>query len=169
MKEYTPEQLETRRRRALEWNKAHPQRVKDNNARLYRLRKAKGIKQPLQNKERNREYARRHKKKCPWAYSMSGAKARCNNPRHPSYKYYGGKGIKFLLNNKDFRYMWIRDKAAFMDRPSIDRIDPDGDYTLDNCRFLTLSENSRRRAYRELQRRGIKVPLGIDPKSFERL
>ena len=31
-----------------------------------------------------------------------------------------------------------------MDRPSIDRIDPKGNYELSNCRFIELRENNAR-------------------------
>ena len=41
----------------------------------------------------------------------------------------------------DLRYLWFRDKAYLMKRPSIDRRDSKGDYTLKNCGYLELSEN----------------------------
>lgn len=40
--------------------------------------------------------------------------------------------------------LWERDRAWLLKRPSIDRIDPDGHYEVRNCRFIELSENSRR-------------------------
>ena len=45
---------------------------------------------------------------------------------------------------EEFKKLWFRDKAYEMNRPSIDRIDPKGDYTYNNCRYLELSENISR-------------------------
>lgn len=82
--------------------------------------------------------------KKPWFVSFDKANQRCNNPKQKHYKYYGGRGIKFLMTLDDFEFLWFRDKAYEMKRPSIDRINNDGNYIFDNCRFLELSENSGR-------------------------
>ena len=70
---------------------------------------------------------------------------RCSNPKDPKYKYYGGKGIKYLLTEIQLLYLWERDEASKMEKPSIDRIDPAGNYELKNCRFIELVENVSRR------------------------
>ena len=70
-------------------------------------------------------------------------KTRCENAKVINYKWYGKKGIKCLLSLDDLKFLWKRDKAYLMKRPSIDRIDNDGNYTLENCRFIELSENIR--------------------------
>lgn len=41
---------------------------------------------------------------------------------------------------EDFEYLWNRDKAWLLEKPSIDREDNDG-----NCRFIELSKNSKRK------------------------
>ncbi len=79
----------------------------------------------------------------PWHKSYKCAKARCNNPSMPNYHKYGGRGIKFLLSKDDIILLWIRDCADLMEHPTIDRINNDGNYEIDNCRFLELSDNSR--------------------------
>ncbi len=83
-------------------------------------------------------------KEHPWARRYFSARARCNNPKHAGYKYYGGKGVKCLMTLEQFKELWIKDKADLMKRPSIDRIDSDGNYCIENCHFIELSENSRK-------------------------
>lgn len=74
--------------------------------------------------------------KKPWLATRSFILARCSN--HPRYY---GKGIKNFLTIKDLEYLWFRDKAFTMERPSIDRINPVGNYILDNCRYLEWKDN----------------------------
>ena len=71
-------------------------------------------------------------------------KQRCNNPNNPSYKYYGGRKIGFLITQEDIIRLWFRDNASSMKRPSIDRIDNNGHYTYQNCRFIELSNNIKK-------------------------
>ena len=70
-------------------------------------------------------------------------KQRCNNPNHPDFPRYGGRGIKVdpNLKLKDLVEIWVRDKGWELNRPSIDRINNDGNYTRDNIRFIELSKN----------------------------
>ena len=77
----------------------------------------------------------------PWSISYDSAKQRCNNIKKDNYKSYGGRGIRFLMTIQDFKFLWFRDKAYLMKQPSIDRIDNDRNYELDNCRYMELIEN----------------------------
>ncbi len=72
----------------------------------------------------------------PWIESYKHAKQRCENKNNKDYHRYGGRGIKFHLIYNDMDYLWNRDKAYEMDYPTIDRIDNNGNYTLDNCQFI---------------------------------
>ena len=67
--------------------------------------------------------------------------SRCNNPGHTSYRWYGGKGIQNFLTLDDLKMLWHRDKATQMRKPSVDRLNSDGHYELDNVRFIELSQN----------------------------
>lgn len=74
-----------------------------------------------------------------------GMWARCENPKHISYKYYGGKGIKVCLlwvNYTTFRQWALTN--GYSPGLSIDRKDSDKNYDPDNCHWVTRSENSRR-------------------------
>jgi hypothetical protein len=82
--------------------------------------------------------------KTPWKRIHSRIKQRCSNQKHKDYKWYGKKGIKCLITKEEIKEIWFRDKAFEMERPSIDRINNDGDYCIENCRLIELSENVSR-------------------------
>jgi len=74
-----------------------------------------------------------------------GIQQRCNNPSSPAYKNYGGRGIKLLWRCwEDFK----RDmEPTFQPSLSIDRIDNDGHYCKENCRWVdrkTQCRNTRK-------------------------
>ena len=81
----------------------------------------------------------------PQAYRLStvlnGARARCRRPSHTAYRFYGGRGIQCELTMEDMRFLWARDQADTMKRPSLDRIHNDHGYTRQNCRFIELTQN----------------------------
>lgn len=79
------------------------------------------------------------KKPFPWAKTYSGIKARCNNKNNKYFK----RGIKCLITSDELKALWFRDKGFLLERPSIDRIDNNGNYEFSNCRYIELSENAR--------------------------
>jgi len=95
-------------------------------------------------KEYRSKNAKEYRKANPWLLNLKGAKARCTNHKHQSYKYYGAKGIRVKLTVKEVKKLWFRDKAYLMEHPSIDREDSNKNYTFDNCRFMELSDNVKR-------------------------
>ena len=77
----------------------------------------------------------------------SDIKQRCLNSKHKRYHRYGGRGIticdEWKYNYKSF-HVWAINNG-YKDGLTIDRIDNDLGYSPDNCEWVTLKENIRRR------------------------
>lgn len=89
-------------------------------------------------------YRGRWRKRNPWARYVEWARRRCacTDPKK-WWPFYGAKGIQVRLNAKDLQVIWFRDEAFKLKKPSLDRINPDKDYTPDNVRFIEFKLNSR--------------------------
>lgn len=74
-----------------------------------------------------------------------GVLRRCEDPKHKDYVNYGARGIKVCERWKDF-WTFLEDMG---ERPSpshsIDRVDVNGDYSPDNCRWATPQTQGRNR------------------------
>lgn len=71
----------------------------------------------------------------------SGMKTRCNNPKSSSWAHYGGRGIRICSVWESFAQFCAWALAnGYADNLSIDRVDVDGSYSPDNCRWATTAE-----------------------------
>lgn len=64
---------------------------------------------------------------------------RCNNPKNPKYKDYGGRGVKVCERWNDFA-LFLEDMGERPTGYSIDRKDVNGNYEPNNCRWATAKE-----------------------------
>ena len=74
-----------------------------------------------------------------------GMLARCYQKNGTGYEYYGGKGICLCDEWKEFPLKFLEWSLSngYVKGLTIDRIDGDGDYTPDNCRWITQTEQNK--------------------------
>jgi len=81
-------------------------------------------------------------------------KCRCYNKSYSGYDYYGGRGIKVCdewLENRNSFVQWGV-KNGFEPELQIDRINNDGNYEPNNCRWSTRQEQGRNKRKPNMQR-----------------
>jgi len=69
--------------------------------------------------------------------------ARCCNPKSLSYPYYGGRGISICPTWRENPEKFIEDMGPRPEGGSLDRIDVNGNYARDNCRWATKLEQAQ--------------------------
>ena len=75
-------------------------------------------------------------------------KTRCNCKTNKFYHRYGGRGITYAEEWKDFVpfYEWAM-QNGYSDSLTLDRIDNDGNYTPTNCKWSTQHEQSMNKTH----------------------
>ena len=73
-------------------------------------------------------------------------KTRCLNSNNPRYHRYGGRGIAVCVPWLEYlKFKAWAISAGYTDKLTIDRIDNDSGYRPNNCEWVTIQENLRRR------------------------
>lgn len=93
-------------------------------------------------------------------YAAWGAmKDRCSNKNNPSYNNYGGRGISFCDRWNKFKEFFSDMGNKPSSEHSLDRIDNNGNYDPENCRWATRNEQGRnKRSIIFLEYHGVVLP-----------
>ena len=80
---------------------------------------------------------------------------RCYDPSHDRYSAYGGRGITVCERwlGKDGFVNFLADMGTRPYGKTIDRINVNGNYYLDNCRWATKTQQYRNRRKRSIEQK----------------
>lgn len=82
--------------------------------------------------------------------SWAAAKSRCYRETSFGFEHYGGRGIRMCERWKGSFLEFYKDMGDRPPNTSLERIDVDGDYCPENCRWATPSEQSHNRRTNKL-------------------
>lgn len=84
----------------------------------------------------------------PLYHVLNAMHQRCENPKNRDFQWYGAKGVtvceEWGLSNYPTFKAWAM-STGYRPGLTIDRKDPAGHYSPDNCRWITIQEQQRNR------------------------
>lgn len=96
--------------------------------------------------------------------SWRGMKARCDNENHISYHRYGGRGITYDERWRLFENFLTDMGNTYVDGFEIDRINVDGNYCKENCRWVGQAEQAYNQGLRADNKTG-RVGVAFDTRA----
>lgn len=87
-----------------------------------------------------------------------GLRQRCNNPNDKDYKEYGGRGVSVCVEwDSAFEpfLKWALENG-YASNLSIDRVDVNGNYCPENCRWATWTQQARNKRVQKRSTTGVK-------------
>ncbi len=91
--------------------------------------------------------------------SWLSMKQRCYNIKGPDYKNYGGRGIKVCARWRTSFINFYEDMGPKPEDLTLERIDNNGNYEPDNCKWATYTEQARNRRNNVIY--GMEIPNKI--------
>jgi len=92
---------------------------------------------------------RKNDNRTPTYNSWRAMKARCYYTKHDAYYNYGGRNIT-ICNTWLIFENFLSDMGQRPVGKSLDRIDPDGNYTPENCRWATNKQQAQNKRNKSL-------------------
>lgn len=76
--------------------------------------------------------------------AWNNMRQRCNNPRHPNFHCYGGRGISICDRWDEFSN-FLEDMGKRPEGLTLERVDNNGDYCPENCKWVTRKDQQKNR------------------------
>ena len=118
--------------------------------------------------ERNERHITEH----PLYQTWIGMRDRCRNPNNPNYHRYGGRGIKVCKKWQENFEAFVLDMGPKPeDKNSIDRVNNEGNYEPNNCRWATHLEqlNNTSKCSRTMEERQTQIDRKFEQQEYRRV